>query len=152
MTRACGNGGKCTAMATLILRIWPGVDCVCKLQVLYLSAPSQKRGWSSATRDNDWRPILWISSFCWDGITKTMVGENHQRDPGVFHRWKEKGLKKKPNGGRIGLCNDRWHSDNYYFAYALWSSLVGGLGTSRCLSTSLVETDHVQYGRKYIVA
>ena len=36
-----------------------------------------------------------MTSVCWDGITKTMVGENQQRDPGVFHRWKEKGLKRK---------------------------------------------------------
>ena len=32
---------------------------------------------------------------CWDAITKTMVGENHQRDSVVFRRWKDKDLKRK---------------------------------------------------------
>ena len=38
---------------------------------------------------------MWTASICWDGITKTMVVENRQRDPGVLHKCKEKGLKRE---------------------------------------------------------
>ena len=79
------------------LKLWirRGVDRVRKRQVLHPSMPSQEQGGSSVRRDNDWRLIMWMASVCWDGITKTMVGKNQQRDPRVFHRWKEKGLKRK---------------------------------------------------------
>ena len=40
-------------------------------------------------------PTMWTASVCWDGITKTMVGENHQRESGVFRRWKDSDLKTK---------------------------------------------------------
>ena len=38
---------------------------------------------------------MWTASVCWDGITKTKVGENPQGDPGVLYRWKEKSLKRE---------------------------------------------------------
>ena len=87
--------GKTMTVRPLKLWIGRGVDCVHKHQVLHPSMPSQKRGWSSVRRDNDWQLIMWMASVCWDGITKTMVGENHRRESGVFHRWKDNDMKRK---------------------------------------------------------
>ena len=38
---------------------------------------------------------MWTALVCWDGITKTMVGENHRRESGVFRRWKDNDKKRK---------------------------------------------------------
>ena len=38
---------------------------------------------------------MWTASVFWDGITKTMVGENHRRDSSVFCKWKDNDLKRK---------------------------------------------------------
>ena len=40
---------------------------------------------------------MWMASVCGDGITKIMIGENQQRDPGVYHRWREKDFRRKAN-------------------------------------------------------